>query len=59
MKSIARAVVIAISVSMLLSLSACAPKVGSDKWCANLKAKPKGEWTVNEAGEYAKYCIFK
>jgi len=59
MNPIARAVVIAISVSMLLSLSACAPKVGSDKWCANLKAKPKGDWTANEAGDYAKYCIFK
>ena len=59
MNAIARAIVIAISVSMLLSLSACAPKVGSDKWCANLKAKPKGDWTANEAGDYAKYCIFK
>jgi len=59
MNPIARAVVIAISVSMLLSLSACAPKVGSDKWCSNLKAKPKGDWTANEAGDYAKYCIFK
>jgi Protein of unknown function (DUF3012) len=59
MNPIAKAVVIGISVSMLLSLSACAPKVGSDKWCANLKAKPKGDWTANEAGEYAKHCIFK
>jgi len=44
---------------MLLSLSACAPKVGSDKWCANMKAKPKGDWTANEAADYAKDCIFK
>jgi hypothetical protein len=44
---------------MLLSLSACAPEVGSDQWCANLKAKPKDDWTANEAADYAKNCIFK
>jgi hypothetical protein len=44
---------------MLLSVAACTPKVGSDKWCANMKAKPKGDWTANEAADYAKDCIFK
>jgi hypothetical protein len=44
---------------MLLPLSACAPEVGSAKWCANLKAKPKGDWTANEAADYAKNCLFK
>jgi hypothetical protein len=43
----------------LVSLSACAPEVGSDRWCANLKEKPKGDWSANEAGDYAKHCIFK
>jgi hypothetical protein len=43
----------------LLSLSACAPEVGSDKWCANLKAKPKGDWSTNEAVDFAKHCILK
>ena len=38
-------------------LSACGPKVGSEKWCAAMKEKPKGEWTANEAGDYTKYCI--
>ncbi|HQT25711.1 MAG TPA: DUF3012 domain-containing protein [Burkholderiales bacterium] len=42
-----------------LSLGGCAPKIGSEKWCANIKAKPKGEWTLDEAGNYAKYCILK
>lgn len=45
-------------VAMLL-LSACAPEVGSDKWCANLKAKSKGDWTANETVDYAKHCLFK
>ena len=40
-------------------LIACSPEVGSDKWCKNLKEKPKGEWTANEAKDYAKHCIFK
>jgi len=57
--AIAKLVFIGVSAVMLLSLSACAPKVGSDKWCANMKAKPKGDWTANEAADYAKDCIFK
>lgn len=43
----------------LLGLTACAPEVGSEKWCANMKAKPKGDWTANEAADYAKHCVFK
>jgi hypothetical protein len=44
----------------LLALSAgCAPDVGSERWCENLKAKPKGDWTANEATDYAKHCLFK
>ena len=45
--------------SILAGMSACAPKVGSDKWCASMKEKPKGEWSSNEASDYAKNCIFK
>lgn len=41
------------------SLAACAPKVGSEKWCNALKEKPKGEWTANEAADFAKHCIFR
>ncbi len=54
-----RTACIALSAMILLSLGGCAPKVGSEKWCANLKAKPKGEWTLNEAENYAKSCIMK
>lgn len=39
-------------------LSACAPEVGSEKWCAQMKEKPKGDWTVNEAADFTKHCIF-
>jgi hypothetical protein len=47
-------------ISLLLTqLLACSAEVGSDKWCENLKEKPKGEWTANEAKDYTKHCIFK
>ena len=42
-----------------LSLTACAPKVGSDRWCTDMKKKEKGEWTVNEAADFAEHCVFK
>ena len=43
----------------LPALNACSPEVGSDKWCQNMEAKPKGDWTANEATDYAKHCLFK
>lgn len=42
----------------LFGLTACSPEVGSEAWCEQLKEKPKGEWTANEAGDYAKHCLF-
>jgi len=50
---------LALAALLALMLGACAPEVGSDKWCANLKAKPKGDWSTNEAKDFAKHCIFK
>lgn len=38
-------------------LAACSPEVGSKEWCAKLEEKPKGDWTANEAADYAKHCI--
>lgn len=49
---------LAIALSGLL-VTACSPEVGSDKWCQNMEAKPKGDWTANEATDYAKHCLFK
>ena len=43
----------------LLSLTACAPEVGSDEWCAELKKTPQGDWTVDEVTNYAKFCLLK
>ncbi len=43
----------------LSQLIGCSAEVGSEKWCANLEAQPKGDWTANEASDFAKHCIFK
>lgn len=44
---------------LLTQLVACSAEVGSEEWCIDLKQKPKGEWSVNEAKDYAKHCLFK
>ncbi|MDP6390643.1 MAG: DUF3012 domain-containing protein [Alphaproteobacteria bacterium] len=43
--------------SVLALLAACSPEVGSKEWCEDLKKKPKGDWTANEAADFAKSCI--
>ncbi|WP_372863827.1 DUF3012 domain-containing protein [Spongiibacter sp.] len=49
----------ALLLSTLLLAAACAPEVGSDAWCDAMKERPKGDWSANEAGDYAKHCVFK
>ena len=48
--------IVAIALTMLIG--GCAP-VGSEAWCEKMADKPKGDWTANEASDYAKSCIFK
>lgn len=43
---------------LLTQLLACSAEVGSKEWCKDLKQKPKGEWSANEARDYAKNCLF-
>ncbi|MGV6826791.1 MAG: DUF3012 domain-containing protein [bacterium] len=43
--------------SLALIVSGCAPQVGSEAWCDDMEAKPKGDWTANEAADYTKFCI--
>lgn len=33
------------------------PEIGSDAWCDNLKTKPKSEWTLDDTGNYTKFCV--
>lgn len=50
---------VSILLALALSLVACAPEVGSKKWCEQMDEKDKGDWTANEAKEYARYCLLE
>jgi hypothetical protein len=41
-----------------LALS-CSPDVGSEAWCEKMNETPKGDWSANEAADYAKHCLFE
>lgn len=45
--------------ALLGLLAGCTPEVGSKGWCHAMDAKSKGDWTANEAADYAKHCLFK
>lgn len=47
------------TILLLILLGGCAPEVGSDAWCEGMLEKDKGDWTANEATEFARSCIFK
>ena len=49
----------AMMIGVVIMLSGCSAEVGSPEWCADMDAKAKGEWTANEASDYAKNCILK
>ena len=54
-----RTLQLVLAVPLLVGLlSGCSPEVGSPEWCAQLKETPKGEWTTNQAADYAKHCLF-
>jgi hypothetical protein len=59
MKPIKTLIAASLSAFAMTALTACAPEVGSEKWCAKMKEKPKMEWTAEEAGDYAKHCVFE
>lgn len=50
---------LAFVLAIAMGLSACAPEVGSEAWCKQMKEKPSGDWSANEASDYAKHCVFK
>ena len=43
----------------IMTLTACAPEVGSERWCKNMQEKDKSDWTMNEASDYTKSCLLK
>lgn len=46
-------------IATVVLAAGCSPEVGSKAWCEAMDEKPKGDWTANEATEYAKSCIFR
>lgn len=42
----------------LSAIAACSPEIGSEQWCKDMDEKAKGDWTANEATDYAKHCVF-
>lgn len=59
MKNYTRGFVILLLAVSMGMLGGCAPEVGSKAWCEKLKEKPKGDWTANEAADFAKHCLLK
>ena len=50
--------VASIAILVVPLIAGCAPEVGSEAWCAAMDEKPKGDWTANEAADYARNCLF-
>lgn len=42
---------------VFLLFAACSPEVGSPEWCEAMREKPKGDWSINEAREFAEHCL--
>lgn len=49
----------AVWVLLAVSLCGCSPEVGSEAWCDALEDQPKGDWSANEAADYAQHCVFR
>ena len=48
---------VAVLTSLTAWLVACAPEVGSTRWCEAMRDKPRGDWTANEALDFARSCV--
>jgi len=56
MRNVWRAVVL---IGVVTWLAACAPEVGSERWCENMREKTPGDVTANEALEFARSCVLQ
>ncbi len=46
-------------VAAVFVLGGCSHKVGSEAWCQDLKDKSRGDWTLNETADFAKFCVLR
>lgn len=44
-------------VSLTVFAAGCSPEVGSEGWCDDMKKQEKGNWTADDAGNFAKHCL--
>ena len=51
--------VASVALASALLLAGCEAKVGSERWCKNLSEKPKSEWSLGEAKDYAAHCLIE
>lgn len=57
LKTVQRFGILALAVIAIGGLTACSPEIGSKEWCEDMKEKPKGDWSANEAADFAKHCV--
>jgi len=57
MQNVKKIAVLGFVTLFALGVVACSPEVGSPEWCTQMKEKPKGDWSGNEAADFAKNCI--
>jgi len=48
---------LALAAIFLAGLAACAPEPGSTAWCEAKKEQSKTEWSMDDAGTFAKHCL--
>ena len=48
-----------VALGVPLLLAGCAPEVGSERWCEQIRDKGLSNITANEAADYARHCVLQ
>lgn len=48
----------ALLLAVAAAVSGCSPEIGSEAWCEQMDETPRGDWTGNQAADYARHCLF-
>lgn len=54
---VGRLIAAAAALPLLVALSACEPELGSERWCEAMRDTPRGDWSANDALEFARHCV--
>jgi len=44
---------------VLAAVAACEPEVGSERWCESMRDTPPGDWSTNDALDFARHCVLE